>query len=211
MSHLLTLPLSGARVGQAAHHYAHLSPSALHCTPLYSNTYCLPPLYLSIPQFDPHVSINVVMFPLSRCCPCFVSCLSFSKYSLPVLASRLPASVLTHRILTSNTYMYLCKHSSPSQVPNTVAPPRIHDQNSNSNHCRWCLPRVASLSPTSIPLDTRPWPLWVTLKERNKKGLSYNGLSLGRASVTQSLSHGGSIMLTTLPPQHFRHKSKKLV
>ena len=81
VSHLLPLPLSGARGRQAALNYVHLSPSlrspALHRTRLDSITsLILPPLYLSLPQFRSRC--------LHRCCfgfscpdavPCLVSCL----------------------------------------------------------------------------------------------------------------------------------------
>jgi hypothetical protein len=55
---------------------------------------CLP--YISL--FLSFISVSALMsflFPLSRSCPCFVSCRVFIKYSYLVLASRLPVSVLT--------------------------------------------------------------------------------------------------------------------
>jgi hypothetical protein len=93
---LLVTP-APARGRQAAHHYAHLSPSlrssAQYWTHLDSITLLIAPL--SAPQFCSGSALMALTFSPVQPLSLFVSCLLSIKCSLPVLASRLPALAFT--------------------------------------------------------------------------------------------------------------------
>uniref|UniRef100_A0A8K9X9K4 Tensin 3 n=1 Tax=Oncorhynchus mykiss TaxID=8022 RepID=A0A8K9X9K4_ONCMY len=143
LSRLLPLPLSGARGCPAAHHYAHLSTSlrtsALHWTHLV--TLLIAP---SISVCSTVCSLcQHYCCPLFRRCPCLFHVCLCIQFSLPVLASRLPAAVLTHLCL------YLIIPFSLSLLSQTP-PPVWLDRTPMSLSSPFLPPSSSSLSPLSL-------------------------------------------------------------